>query len=202
MIFLNYLIISLFYINTGSYSSKTRIKTIIKNNELLNFDIYNNSLIINKNYLTFEHIWPRSLLGPNAKHAKNDFHNIYVTERFFNEQRSNYKFVDQIIDYPKIVSLDNIYNDSIINLTKYNYKNSKDKIFMPIYSSRGKISRSILYMQDKYNLKNIKKIINEDVMHLWNRLYPPDIHELYKHEFIFERQKKINKYIDDYYKYI
>ena len=73
MFYLNYLAISLSNMYISKHNSKGNIKTIIKNSRLLNFDIYNNNILINKKYITFEHIWPISFLESNVKHARNDF---------------------------------------------------------------------------------------------------------------------------------
>ena len=219
---INYNTITLFEKNDPIkyYSFKKTKKYYFENN--LYYDLYketpsiNNNLLADKynspiNYkkytdLTAEHICPQSYLKKHPQ-AKFDMHNIFLTLKQINCNRSNYKYTDE---YKFFNNIDNIYYflDNNSKLTKYdsenNYKNNKLKLFIPYANSRGTIARSIAYMKVKYKNIILEDIIDLDVLLYWNYLYPPTEIEYIKNYKIREIQGNSNYFIEkpelmDYY---
>ena len=202
--------ISIRHIHThppSCYLSQKSIRKYINKGILNVWDIYNITYneeskynIINNVY-TLEHIWPKSFLKNNI-HSKHDLHNLGITSSFYNVHRSNFKYSDTS---PIIYSLYKLNNNMVtiqindnINLDtkRYNYKNCALKIFIPIESSRGEIARSILYMSNLYGKNNMDKIIDEKLLHQWNKKYPPTEREKRKNIQIFKLQGNINPFIN------
>lgn len=142
---------------------------------------------LRNNIYSVEHIFPRSHLS--TKHI-NDMHNIIKTINTINVNRSNYKYVE---DY-------DINDDkNWVELDFGNYVNHKKKLFIPNKSSRGFISRAILYMCKEYDYNPIK-IINKDILAKWFYDYPPTKEEKYHNEIIRNMQNKNNVFIANYNK--
>lgn len=148
-----------------------------------NFDIHDN---FKNSIYSIEHIFPRSYL---KKKDCNDMHNIIKTINELNNQRSNYKYVGNKNDNDK----------NWIELKYDNYVNHKDRLFIPNNSSRGFISRSILYMTKEYDY-NPNLIIDKDLLINWYYSFPPTKQEIYHNEFIKKFQNKNNEFISKYNK--
>lgn len=189
------------------YLSQKSIRNYINKGSLDVWDIYNitcneeNRYNIKNNIYTIEHIWPKSFLKNNL-HSKHDLHNLGITSGFYNVHRSNYKYSDTS---PIIYSLYKLNNNMVtirindnnnLDTKSYNYKNSALKIFIPIESSRGEIARTILYMSNLYGKNNMDKIIDEKLLHEWNKNYPPTEREKRKNLQIFKLQGNKNPFIN------
>jgi len=164
------------------YSIKT-IKQYYYNNNIY-YDLYNDfcncreecnlndSNYTKYNSLTAEHIFPQSFTKHYSK-ANKDMHNIYLTNYYTNNLRSNKKF------------------------SQYSDKNSTQKIYIPCYYSRGTIARSLAYMKYTYPLLNLSNVIDNYILLTWNELYPPTELELKKNNIIFKYQGNKNIFIED-----
>ena len=137
----------------------------LNKSELVNYTKYND--------LTAEHIFPQSYTRYYRK-ANKDMHNIYLTNYYTNNLRSNKKF------------------SHFIN------ENVSKKIYIPCNYSRGIIARALVYMKYTYPLLNLSKIIDYNIIILWNELYPPTEYELKKNNIISKYQGNKNIFIEDY----
>ena len=173
------------------YSIKT-IKQYYYNNNIY-YDLYNDfcncseecnlnsfSSFSNLNYtkynnLTAEHIFPQSFTKHYSK-ANKDMHNIYLTNYYTNNLRSNKKFSHST-------------NTNII---------ASQKFYVPCNYSRGTIARSLAYMKYSYPLLNLSNVIDSNIILAWNELYPPTELELKKNNIIFKYQGNKNIFIEDY----
>ena len=159
------------------YSIKTIKQYYYENN--IYVDLYNElnrSDLVNYtkyNDLTAEHIFPQSYTRYYRK-ANKDMHNIYLTNYYTNNLRSNKKF------------------SHFIN------ENISKRIYIPFNYSRGIIARALVYMKYTYPLLNLSKIIDYNIIILWNELYPPTEYELKKNNIIFKYQGNKNIFIEDY----
>ena len=127
------------------------------------------------NDLTAEHIFPQSFTKHYSK-ANKDMHNIYLTNYYTNNLRSNYKFADYV-----------------------NTNTSKNR-YIPCNYSRGIIARALVYMKYTYPLLNLSTIIDYDIIILWNKLYPPTDYEVEKNNIVYNYQGNKNIFIEDYKK--
>jgi hypothetical protein len=127
------------------------------------------------NDLTAEHIFPQSFTKHYSK-ANKDMHNIYLTNYYTNNLRSNYKFAD------------------------YVNTNTSKNIYIPCNYSRGIIARALVYMKYTYPLLNLSTIIDYDIIILWNKLYPPTDYEVEKNNIVYNYQGNKNIFIEDYKK--
>ena len=167
------------------YSIKT-IKQYYYNNNIY-YDLYNDfcncsfneeCIIKYSNYskynnLSAEHIFPQSFTKYYSK-ANKDMHNIYLTNYYTNNLRSNKKF-SHIVD-----------------------ENTSKKFYIPCNYSRGTIARTLAYMKFSYPLLNLSNVIDKNIILAWNELYPPTEHELKKNKIIFHYQGNKNIFIEDY----
>ena len=159
------------------YSIKTIKQYYYENN--IYVDLYNElnrSDLVNYtkyNDLTAEHIFPQSYTRSYRK-ANKDMHNIYLTNYYTNNLRSNKKF------------------SHFIN------ENISKRIYIPCNYSRGIIARALVYMKYTYPLLNLSKIIDYNIIILWNELYPPTEYELKKNNIISKYQGNKNIFIEDY----
>ena len=189
------------------YLSQKSIRNYINKGSLDVWDIYNNSYNddklynIRNNIYTIEHIWPKSFLK-NHLLSKHDLHNLGITSGFYNVHRSNYKYSDSSPIVYSLYKLNNnmvsiqINDNNNLDSKTYNYKNCALKIFIPIESSRGEIARTILYMSKLYGKNNMDKIIDEKLLHQWNKKYPPTEREKRKNIQIFKLQGNKNPFIN------
>lgn len=162
------------------------------------FDKNMPSLYIDKNFhvdeklyssvYSIEHIFPRSYLNKNDNY---DMHNVIRTLNNLNVNRSNYKYTD--------INTYNINDKNWIKLDFDNYVNHKQKLFIPNTSSKGFISRAILYMINEYDYK-LNKIIDKETLLKWYFEYPPNKYEVYHNEVIRKIQNKNNIFISKYNK--
>lgn len=134
---------------------------------------------------SMEHIFPRSHM--NNKHS-NDLHNVIRTMNTLNVNRSNYAYTD-ILDDDK----------NWIKLNYDNFVNHKRKLFIPNKSSRGFISRAILYMCKEYEYKPAK-IIDNEILLRWFFENPPTKCEKYHNDIIRKMQNTNNIFIANYNK--
>ena len=163
------------------YSIKT-IKQYYYDNNIY-YDLYNDFCHLGEDFsnlkytkynnLTAEHIFPQSFTKYYSK-ANKDMHNIYLTNYYTNNLRSNKKFS---------------HNSD---------ETATQKIYIPCNYSRGTIARSIAYMKYSYPLLNLSNVIDNDILLAWNELYPPTELELKKNNIIFNYQGNKNIFIDDY----
>ena len=128
------------------------------------------------NNLTAEHVFPQSFTKQYSK-ANKDMHNIYLTNYYTNNLRSNKKF------------------------SQYSYyvdENISKKMYIPCSYSRGIIARTLAYMKYTYPLLNLSNVIDTNIILLWNELYPPTELEFKKNNIIYNYQGNKNIFIEDY----
>jgi hypothetical protein len=142
---------------------------------LNSYNLYSSKLNSYTKYndLTAEHIFPQSFTKHYSK-ANKDMHNIYLTNYYTNNLRSNKKF------------------SHFIN------ENISKKIYIPCNYSRGIIARSLAYMKYTYPLLNLSNVIDSNIILAWNELYPPTELEFKKNNIIFYYQGNKNIFIEDY----
>ena len=143
------------------------------NNEECNLLTFSNLKYTKYNNLSAEHIFPQSFTKYYKK-ANKDMHNIYLTNYYTNNLRSNKKFAHCI-------------NETL-----------NQKGYIPCNYSRGTIARTLAYMKFSYPLLNLSNVIDTNIILLWNDLYPPTELELKKNNIIFHYQGNKNIFIDDY----
>lgn len=186
-------------------SFKITKKKLLRDN--LYFDVYNDNFDYNLNNkykkyndLTAEHIFPQSYIKKYDK-AKFDMHNIYFTDSYTNNFRSNYKYVDEI-NYIQIINKEKyikLPKNKLLLYNQYNnYKCNSLKIFIPQTFSRGIIARSIAYMKYIYEDIKIDNVINIDLLKKWNKIYPPSENEIQRNNIIKKYQGNNNIFIEDY----
>jgi len=139
------------------------------------------------NPTTLEHVFPKSYIVDNKN--KGDMHNLFKCNKYINNMRSNYKFVDEN-DY-------NLLNEKWIKLDNNNYVNTKNKLFIPNSNYKGLISRAIMYMSYSYNL-DYNNIIDYDNLILWCSKNPPCKKEEYHNYVVSLSQKKKNLFISSF----
>ena len=143
--------------------------------EECNLITFSNLKYTKYNNLTAEHIFPQSFTKYYSK-ANKDMHNIYLTNYYTNNLRSNKKF------------------SHVVNET------TTQKYYIPCNYSRGTIARSLAYMKYSYPLLNLSNVIDSSIILTWNELYPPTELELKKNNIIFKYQGNKNIFIEDYKK--
>lgn len=136
-----------------------------------------------------EHVFPKCYIH---KQHYNDMHNIFKSDIYINNARSNYKYIDKNDDEFKYhnINFKQLYDSN-------NYVNSKLSLFIPDNNSKGLIARAIMYMSYKYNY-DYKKIIDSDNLINWCFKYPPTKQEYYHNNLISQIQKNRNVFIDLY----
>lgn len=176
--------------NVAMYSTRNLLnKLLINDNRMPSVYINDNNKLNDMNNIndkkiySIEHIFPKCFL---SKKDANDMHNTLRTHNYINNVRSNYAYIDTI---------DN--KDEWIKLPYNNYLNHKKKLFIPNNSSKGFISRSIMYMSYTYGY-DFKKIISEEDLYKWYREYPPLECEKYHNNIAFRYQNKDNIFISKY----
>jgi len=142
---------------------------------------------LSSNKFNFEHVYPKCYM--NKKH-RNDMHNIFKSDIYINNVRSNYKYIDHNDREFKL------YNHSFEQLYKTdNYVSSKLALFVPDNNSKGLIARTIMYMTYKYNY-DYKKVIDIDNLINWYFKYPPTKYEYAHNNLVAQVQKNRNSFID------
>jgi len=134
---------------------------------------FNNFKYTKYNSLTAEHVFPQSFTKHYSK-ANKDMHNIYLTNYYTNNLRSNKKFSHAV--------------DGTLS----------PKLYIPCNYSRGIIARSLAYMKYTYPLLNLSNVIDSNIILAWNELYPPTELELKKNNIIYNYQGNKNIFIEDY----
>ena len=164
------------------YNSIKTIKQYYYQNNIY-FDLYNDltssglnntklSSYTKYNDLSAEHIFPQSFTK-HYKKANKDMHNIYLTNYYTNNLRSNSKF------------------------SQFVNENTTTKVFIPCNYSRGIIARSLVYMKYTYPSLNLSSVIDYNIIILWNTLYPPSDYEFKKNNIIYTYQGNKNIFIED-----
>lgn len=156
--------------------------------------IISNTTPVIYNYLkttkyNLEHVYPKCYM--NKQHY-NDMHNIFKSDIYINNVRSNYKYIDNNdIEFT-------MYNHNFKQLyTSKNYVNSKLSLFVPDDESKGIIARAIMYMSYRYNYDYRKVIDNYNLID-WCFKYPPTKLEYCHNNLIAQIQKNRNIFIDMY----
>lgn len=182
--------------STKKYDMSFIYKTIIKKQEKKKLKLVKKQ---NKNKygLTAEHIYPQSLTK-QYKSAKHDAHNIYLTLQTHNCYRNNYKYVDEI-DFTYSYKNSLYFSNNLKYDCTRNYKNTRLRYYIPIYTSRGKIARTLAYMKINYPRLVLSDVIDKSTLIKWNFKYPPDKFEKYKNILCYKLQGNTNIFIDNYY---
>ena len=175
-------ILSSFATKTLTYSGFLK-QTIVLNPNTPSIYYYEKDNEKYSNLHSMEHILPKCFL---QKCHYNDMHNIIRTLNKINIQRSNYKFVNE-----------NEIDNNCKQIPYENYVNHKNGLFIPNKSSRGIISRCLLYMSYEYNY-NLTKIIDKENLIDWYFQYPPCKKEKYHNKIVTELQRKDNIFISKY----
>ncbi|AIY63833.1 endonuclease [Pseudoalteromonas piratica] len=124
------------------------------------------------------------------KSAEADLHNLWPTHGGVNSSRSNYPF-NEISDEVS----ENRYFDKGCPDFERVYGESKDKIFVePQDIVKGRIARSMLYMNSEYGLplRGMEKL-----MLRWHIKYPVDSEELWRNYAIYRLQGTYNPWISE-----
>ena len=173
------------------FSNKITKKLLINN---YTYDIYNGEKVYYLHKISIEHIYPKSML---KNEARKDMHNLYLTSKYYNNHRSNYKYVNE--------KYFNTLNSHILCLDNNcdNLKSNTFGIYIPYNYSRGKISRAIAYMNLIYpNMCYVKTIneflLNIEILKEWNNNYPPDYEEIERNNIIKNYQGNCNPFISNY----
>lgn len=124
------------------------------------------------------------------KRAEADLHNLWPTHGGVNSSRSNYPFSE----IPDDVS-ENRYAEKGCADFERIYGVSKDKIFVePQDIVKGRIARSMLYMNSEYGL-SLRGM--ENLMLRWHIKYPVDSEELWRNYAIYKLQGTYNPWISE-----
>ena len=162
-----------YYYNNNIYYDLYNDFCNCSSNEECNLKYTKDTKYSKYNNLSAEHIFPQSFTKYYSK-ANKDMHNIYLTNYYTNNLRSNKKFAH------------------VVN------ENSSQKLYIPCNNSRGTIARSLAYMKYSYPLLNLSNVIDANILLAWNELYPPTELELKKNNIIFKYQGNKNIFIEDY----
>lgn len=120
-------------------------------------------------YWTCEHVIPKSLIPEH-----NDIHNLILLPDCLNHARSNYPYITNKIENGTIKTIYPCHNRTC-NCTSMTGKLVSKKLFIPPDFWKGMISRSVLYMKDKYpHHENLihKKVLDLGIASLWNQTFP------------------------------
>jgi endonuclease I len=140
---------------------------------------------LTNNCISLEHIFPKCFL---EKKHHNDIHNIFLSDKYINNKRSNFKFIE----------LYDIKNDkNWLKINNNNYVNTKKRLFIPEEESKGIIARSIMYMCYEYGY-DYSKIISEENLINWCLKYEPTEYEKNHNQFAYTCQFNLNKFISKY----
>lgn len=129
------------------------------------------------NGTTFEHIYPKCFLN---KTSKDDLHNIFLADSYFNSLRSNYIFSNKRIGL-------NLYD---------NYICHDRRVFTPRDKDKGIIARALLYMEDTYQLE---PMMSRRILLKWCKKEPPCLREYIRNKIILKIQGRENNYITNSY---
>jgi hypothetical protein len=182
------------FISILTESSSVKFSSIVRNTIIMNPRtpvIYSSDAFILEDTnirkrCSIEHIFPKSLM---LKCHQYDMHNMIKAPCQLNTVRSNYKYVENIEK-----------NDTNwLKLEHGNFVNHKKRFFIPNESSRGFISRSILYITTEYKY-NYKRVIDKNVLFEWYLKYPPCEKEIYHNEIVREIQNTNNVFVSAYNK--
>ena len=122
------------------------------------------------------------------KRAEADLHNLWPTHGGVNSSRSNYPFKE----IPDEIS-ENRYAEKGCSDFERVYGVSKDEIFVePQDIVKGRIARSMLYMNSEYGLP-LRGMQN--LMLRWHIKYPADSEELWRNYAIYKLQGTYNPWI-------
>lgn len=177
------------YLPNKYYTNKYTKNLLNKN--INNYDLYNGKYIEYINNYTIEHVYPRCILKSD-NYACKDMHNLYLTNKYYNNHRSNYKYTSYNLNISDLlVCIDNDYK---------NYKSDSLRLYIPYLHSRGKIARTIAYMNIIYpdicnKIKIHNFVININLLKYWNYKYPPSTEEEERNLIIYKYQGNYNPFI-------
>lgn len=121
---------------------------------------------------------------PIYKHAEGDLHNLWLAVRSINSSRKNnlYGEVDGDRRFDYCPDFERTYSPDPVRIEPRNVV-------------KGNVARTLFYMSSEYkfDLKGMKPMLKR-----WNRLDPPNEHEHWRNDRIFELQGTRNKFIDNY----
>ena len=120
-------------------------------------------------------------------------HNLFLTDLDINRMRSNYKFIDEKFIDEKFIDEKGVGYKFGMDGMNYKYNN----MFIPCWSSRGAVARSIAYMKLIYPKMVLDNIIDMDILMDWDKLYPPLDWELSRNKLIYEYQGNINPFVEN-----
>ena len=160
---------------------------------------------IRANRIEWEHVMPAHHIAQNGnrqcwkdggrkncernddwfKKASSDLHNLYPAVGEVNGDRSNYQF-SAWKGEPGM----GFYGKCTM---KIDFKNRQAE---PPDSAKGVVSRSYLYMSDKYDIKLSKS--QRRLYEAWNRQFRAEPAECKRHEIVSKLQGSKNKYIDNF----
>ena len=119
---------------------------------------------------------------------ESDLHNLVPAIGEVNGDRSNFKYVQELV-YSASHNVASYGQCPIkIDFTASNAK--------PPEHTRGQIARAYLYMQKTYKIKLSDKQLR--LMLLWNNKYAPTQHEIDRNRLIYKYQKTLNPFIEHY----
>tara|TARA_B100001094_G_scaffold234692_1_gene229686 strand:+ start:2408 stop:2755 length:348 start_codon:yes stop_codon:yes gene_type:complete len=84
---------------------------------------------------------------------------------------------------------------NIIDTYTFNYKDNKQRVWLPTEKSRGPIARSVAYMLTIYPKLDSENIIDVDLLKRWHKMYPPETWEVDHMWKIFSVQGNLNPFI-------
>ena len=177
----------------------TKFTKNLFNDNINNYDLYNGDnikFIDSIQNISIEHIYPKSMLNKNIN-ACQDMHNLYLTHKYYNNHRSNYKYISEN-SYINVKDILICYDKECKNL-----KSNSFSLYLPFNCSRGKISRSIAYMYvcypeicDIYKINDF--ILEIKILKKWNKEFPPDNEEFERNKLIKNFQGNVNPFIENY----
>lgn len=147
---------------------------------------------------TCEHVIPKSLIPEH-----NDLHNLILLPDRLNNMRSNFPYVNGI-EYEDLhdphLKVKPIppcmrFNCSCCHLQG---KLVSKNLFIPADRFKGMISRSVLYMKDKYPHHHQlihKRVLDLGVASIWDMSFPPSPQELEWNKFVASYQGDGNPYV-------
>lgn len=147
---------------------------------------------------TCEHVIPKSLIPEH-----NDLHNLILLPDRLNNIRSNFPYINGV-DYEDLHD-PHLKVKPIPPCMKFNCschhlqgKLVSKNLFIPADPFKGMISRSVLYMKDKYPHHHQlihKRVLDIGVASIWDMSFPPSPQELEWNKFVASYQGDGNPYV-------
>lgn len=139
---------------------------------------------------TCEHVVPRSLI---AEH--DDLHNLILLPDRLNHARSNYPYIQNSTLPGRIQTIPPCFHSEC---DCYITGSLVSKRFIPPDLFKGKIARSILYMEKKYPHHHDlihNKVLNLDVAFMWDSMFPTTEEEIEWDQIIKSIQGDSNPFV-------